>query len=81
MIAGSVLTITLDFLATYGVQLIVTAIFAGVATMFYLRYMTNKVYGEYQDQYFIGLFGMLTGVASTGLALLKGIDSKFRKHQ
>lgn len=74
MIAGSVLTITLDFLATYGLQLIITAIFAGVATMFYLRYMTNKVYGEYQDQYFIGLFGMLTGVASTGLALLKGID-------
>jgi ESS family glutamate:Na+ symporter len=74
MIAGSVLTITLDFLATYGVQLIVTAIFAGAATMLYLRYMTNKVYGNYQDYYFIGLFGMLTGVASTGLALLKGID-------
>lgn len=74
MIAGSVLTITLDFLASYGVQLIVTAILAGVATMFYLRYMTNKVYVDYKDQYFIGLFGMLTGVASTGLALLKGVD-------
>jgi ESS family glutamate:Na+ symporter len=74
MIAGAVLTITLDFLATYGLQLIVTAVFAGLATLFYLRYMTNKVYGDYQDQYFIGLFGMLTGVASTGLALLKGID-------
>jgi ESS family glutamate:Na+ symporter len=74
MIAGAVLTITLDFLATYGLQLIVTAVFAGLATLFYLRYMTNKVYGDYQDQYFIGLFGMLTGVASTGVALLKGID-------
>ena len=74
MIAGAVLTITLDFLATYGLQLIVTAVFAGLASLFYLRYMTNKVYGDYQDQYFIGLFGMLTGVASTGLALLKGID-------
>ena len=74
MIAGSVLTITLDFLASYGIQLIVTAILAGVATMFYLRYMTNKVYVDFKDQYFIGLFGMLTGVASTGLALLKGVD-------
>jgi ESS family glutamate:Na+ symporter len=74
MIAGAVLTITLDFLATYGLQLIVTAVFAGLASLFYLRYMTNKVYGDYQDQYFIGLFGMLTGVASTGVALLKGID-------
>ena len=33
--------------------------------------MTKRIY---QDQYFIGLFGMLTGVASTGLALLKGVD-------
>lgn len=74
MIAGAVLTITLDFLSSYGIQLIVTSIVAGVATMFYLRYMTKIVYPEYQDQYFIGLFGMLTGVASTGLALLKGID-------
>lgn len=74
MIAGAVLTITLDFLSAYGIQLITTAALAGVATMFYLRFMTKRVYPEYQDQYFIGLFGMLTGVASTGLALLKGVD-------
>ncbi len=74
MIAGSVLTITLDFLASYGVQLIVTAVLAGTITLFYLKYMTKRIYPKYQDEYFIGLFGMLTGVASTGLALLKGID-------
>ncbi len=74
MITGAVLTITLEFLAAYGVQLIVTSAFAGIATLFYLRYMTKIVYPNYSDEYFIGLFGMLTGVASTGLALLKGID-------
>jgi len=74
MIAGSVLTITLDFLASYGVQLIVTAMIAGTVTLFYLKFMTKRIYMNYQDEYFIGLFGMLTGVASTGLALLKGID-------
>jgi ESS family glutamate:Na+ symporter len=74
MIAGSVLTITLDFLASYGIQLFVTAIVAGVVTLFYLKMMTKRIYGNYQDEYFIGLFGMLTGVASTGLALLKGLD-------
>ncbi len=75
MIAGSVLTITLDFLAAYGIQLIVTSAFAGVITLLYLKFMTKRIYGNYQDEYFIGLFGMLTGVASTGLALLKGVDS------
>ncbi len=74
MIAGAVLSITLEFLNDYGIQLFVTAILAGLVTMVYLRYMTKRVYPGYQDEYFIGLFGMLTGVASTGLALLKGID-------
>jgi ESS family glutamate:Na+ symporter len=42
--------------------------------MLYLRYMTRIIYTHYKDEYFVGLFGMLTGVASTGIALLKGID-------
>lgn len=75
MIAGSVLTITLDFLASYGIQLIVTSIVVGVITLFYLKAMTKRIYTNFQDEYFIGLFGMLTGVASTGLALLKGLDN------
>jgi glutamate:Na+ symporter, ESS family len=74
MIAGAVLSITLEFLQDYGIQLFLTSILAGLITMVYLRYMTKKVYPVHQDEYFIGLFGMLTGVASTGLALLKGID-------
>lgn len=74
MVAGAVLTITLDFLASYGLQLILTAIVAACATLAYLKVMTKRVYTQFQDEYFIGLFGMLTGVASTGLALLKGLD-------
>lgn len=76
MIAGSVLTITLEFLKSYGIQLIVTSILAGFITLFYLRYLTKRVYQDHQEEYFIALFGMLNGVASTGLALLKGIDPK-----
>lgn len=74
MIAGSVLMITLDFLSSFGVQLIVTSALAGFFTLIYLRYMTRKVYVEHQDEYYVALFGMLTGVASTGVALLKGVD-------
>jgi len=74
MIAGAVLTITLDFLKEYGVLLGVIALIGGLATLFYIRFITKKVYSSYHDEYFIGLFGMLTGVASTGIALLKGID-------
>ncbi|TVP85788.1 MAG: hypothetical protein EA375_03415 [Acholeplasmataceae bacterium] len=74
MIAGAVLAIEPGFIREYGLQLLITAILAGSITMLYLFHMTKRIYKQYQEEYFIGLFGMLTGVASTGLALLKGID-------
>lgn len=74
MITAGVMMITLEFLASYGIQLVVTALVAGFGTMAYLSFMTRKVYVHHKDEYFVGLFGMLTGVASTGLALLKGVD-------
>ncbi len=74
MITAGVMMITLEFLSEYGWQLILTSLLAGFGTMAYLSFMTRKVYVNHKDEYFIGLFGMLTGVASTGLALLKGVD-------
>lgn len=74
MIAGSVLTITIDFLAEYGVLLLVISAIGGIATLFYIMVLSRRVYTQFKDEYFIALFGMLTGVASTGIALLKGID-------
>ena len=74
MITAGVMMITLEFLKAYGVQLITTSLLAGLATIVYLYFMTRLVYVHHKDEYFIGLFGMLTGVASTGLALLKGVD-------
>lgn len=74
MICGAVLTITFDFLREYGLLLAVVSSVGAVLTLLYLRYMTKKVYPEHTDEYFVGLFGMLTGTASTGVALLKGID-------
>ncbi len=74
MITAGVMMITLAFLADYGIQLVVTSLVAGFGSLAYLAFMTRKVYVHHKDEYFIGLFGMLTGVASTGLALLKGVD-------
>jgi ESS family glutamate:Na+ symporter len=74
MITGAVLTITIDFLTEFGWLLILVSAIGGFATLFYVRFLTQKVYSDYKDEYFVGLFGMLTGVASTGIALLKGLD-------
>jgi len=74
MICGAVLTITIDFLSDYGWLLASIAAVGGILTLLYLRYITRKVYPKFKDEYFVGLFGMLTGTASTGIALLKGLD-------
>lgn len=74
MIAGAVLTITLDFLKDYGVLLAVVSMVGGILTLVYLRFITRRVYPKFKNEYFVGLFGMLTGTASTGIALLKGLD-------
>lgn len=74
MIAGAVLTITIDFLKEYGILLAVIALVGGISTLFFVRHLTRKVYSQFKNEYFVGLFGMLTGVASTGIALLKGLD-------
>jgi len=74
MITGAVLTITTEFLSEFGVLLGSICAVGGIATLFYVRFVTQRVYPEYKDEYFVGLFGMLTGIAATGIALLKGLD-------
>ena len=74
MITGAVLTITFSFFKEYGILLLVISLVGGLATLLYVRVMTKRVFSKYTDEYFVALFGMLTGTASTGMALLKGLD-------
>jgi len=78
MIAAAVLTITISSIRNYWLLVIVLATFGTLATFAFLRFIIKRVYDEeYQVHYFLGFFGMLTGTASTGLALLKGVDKDF----
>ena len=78
MIIASVLTITNTAIEMYYALVLVMAFFGTIVTFIFLRWISNRIYnGKYEIHYFIGMFGMLTGTASTGLALLKGIDQDF----
>lgn len=79
MITAAVLTITIESIRNYWLLVIILAAVGTLATVTYLRWIAKKVYNnEFEVHYFIGMFGMLTGTASTGLALLKGVDSDFK---
>jgi len=75
LIAAAVLSITISSIKEYYLLVIVLATTGTIVTFVFLKLIIKKVYDkEYEHHFFFGLFGMLTGTASTGLALLKGID-------
>jgi len=79
MIIAAVLTITIESIQQYYLLVIVLSIVGTIFTFAFLRWISNRIYkGEYEVHYFLAMFGMLTGTASTGLALLKGVDSDFK---
>jgi ESS family glutamate:Na+ symporter len=78
LIAAAVLTITIESIKEYYLLVLVMTIFGGIFSFIAIKVLVSKVYDKkYRIHYFLGLFGMLTGTASTGLALLKGVDQDF----
>lgn len=49
-----------------------------VITYAYNRFVARELFPEYQEEQFLSMYGMLTGTASTGIILLREIDSDFR---
>lgn len=75
LIAAAVLTITIESIKAYYLLVIVMTAVGSIFTFLLVGFLVKKIYPkEYHIHYFLGLFGMLTGTASTGLALLKGVD-------
>lgn len=79
MIIASVLTITNAAVEKYYALVLCFAAFGTLGTYLFLKWVSKKIYsGTFEMHYFLGMFGMLTGTASTGLALLKGVDKDFK---
>ena len=78
MIVAGIAAIRLDLLEDYwGVILILGAVGA-VATYLYNRIVARKLFGDYWQEQFLAMYGMLTGTASTGIVLLREIDKDFK---
>ena len=49
-----------------------------IVTYFYNYRIAKLLFPEYQEEQFLTMYGMLTGTASTGVILLREIDSEFK---
>lgn len=77
MIISGICAIEIDDLGSLFIPLAIICLVGGMVTIWYVRFVCNRIYPEYPNEAFFSMFGMLTGTASTGMILLREIDPKF----
>ncbi len=78
MIIASIAAIQISDLEGLWIPFILVTTVGGVVTFIYLRYLAKRVYPDYELEAFVSMYGMLTGTASTGIALLREVDPHFK---
>ncbi len=74
MITASVMSIKISSIKEYWEILLIIVIVGAIGTLLYVTLFGRYVFRENSNHYIVALFGTLTGIAATGLALLRGID-------
>ena len=78
MVVAGVAAIRLDILENYWGVILIIGVVGAVVTYIYNRIVAKKLFGDYAEEQFLMMYGMLTGTASTGTILLREIDSEFK---
>ncbi len=78
MIVAGIAAIRLDILENYWGILLILGVVGLVVTYVYNRFIAKTLFAEYAEEQFLAMYGMLTGTASTGIILLREVDSDFK---
>lgn len=78
MIVAGVAAIRLDTIQSYWGILIILGVVGTLITYVYNRIVAKVLFPDYVEEQFLAMYGMLTGTASTGVILLREIDSEFK---
>ena len=78
MVVASIAAIRLGIVEKYWGILLILCVSGLVLTYIYNYYVAKKLFPAYQEEQFLTMYGMLTGTASTGVALLREIDGRFK---
>jgi glutamate:Na+ symporter, ESS family len=80
MVVASITAINIEDLSKNNIWIafIIISVVGGASTMIYLHFLTKRVYHKYQLEGFSTMYGMLTGTASSGIALLREVDPQFK---
>ena len=78
MVVSGVAAIRLDILESYWGIILILGVVGAVITYVYNRIVAKTLFGDYAEEQFLMMYGMLTGTASTGIILLREIDGDFK---
>ena len=78
MVVAGVAAIRLDILENYWGIILILGVVGLIITYIYNLIIAKTLFGDYVEEQFLTMYGMLTGTASTGIILLREIDSDFR---
>lgn len=77
MVVAGIAAIRLDMLEKYWGVILILGVVGLVITYAYNRLVAKTLFGDYVEEQFLAMYGMLTGTASTGIILLREIDGDF----
>lgn len=78
MVVAGIAAIRLSVLRQYWGIILILGLVGLIITYAYNRVTAKVLFPNYPEEQFLTMFGMLTGTASTGVILLREIDSDFR---
>lgn len=78
MVVAGIAAIRIEVIADYWIVILVLGVVGAVVTYFYDRLIAKKLFKAYEHEQFLMMYGMYTGTASTGVILLREIDSEFK---
>lgn len=78
MVISGIAAIRLSILESYWGLILILGVVGAAITYIYNRIVAKTLFGEYVEEQFLTMYGMLTGTASTGIILLREIDGDFK---
>ena len=77
MVVAGIAAIRLGILEKYWGVILILGVVGFASTYLYEYFVAHTLFKAYKQEQFMMMYGMLTGTASTGIILLRELDSKF----
>jgi len=77
MIVAGIGSIDIMDLSGLWLPFILMSAAGAIATLYYLLWMSKKIYPGYENEGLLGMYGMMTGTISSGILLLREMDPYF----